>query len=192
MLRDLVIKTRSCRRFDQAVSIEKQTLLDLVDLARMSASGMNKQPLKYILSWDKETNDLIFPHLGWAGALSDWPGPAEGERPSAYVVILGDTEISPSFGVDPGIAAQTIMLGAREKGLAGCMIGSAKKEPLRKALSIPSRYEIVLVLALGHPAETIIIEAMGDDGDYNYWRDDEGQHHVPKRSLEEIILSDPE
>jgi nitroreductase len=191
MLCDLVIKTRSCRRFDQAVSIEKQTLIDLVDLARLSASGMNKQPLKYILSYDRKTNDLIFPHLGWAGALADWSGPAEGERPSAYIVILGDTDIRPSFGVDPGIAAQTMMLGARENGLAGCMIGSAKTEPLRKALSIPSRYEIVLVLALGHPAETIIIEAMGDDGDYNYWRDEEGQHHVPKRSLEEIILPGP-
>ena len=134
MLRDLVIKTRSCRRFNQAVAVEKQTLVELVDLARLSASGMNKQPLKYLLSWEAEKNGKIFPHLGWARALTDWPGPAEGERPSAYIIILGDTAISESFGVDYGIAAQTIMLGAREKGLAGCMIGSAQKEPLRETL----------------------------------------------------------
>ncbi len=189
MLRDLVVKTRSCRRFNEAVAVEKQTLIELVDLARLTASGVNRQPLKYIISWEAERNGLIFPHLGWAGALPDWPGPAQGERPSAYIIILGDTEISESFGVDPGIAAQTIMLGAREKGLGGCMHGSAKKDPLREALKIPTRYEIVLVLSLGQPAETIILEEMGSDGDYDYWRDEDGRHHVPKRSLEEIILT---
>ena len=188
MLRDLVIKTRSCRRFDEAAAVEKQTLVELVDLARLTASGMNRQPLKYILSWEAEMNAVIYPHLGFAGALTDWDGPAEGERPSAYIIILGDTEIRPTFGVDPGIAAQTIMLGAQEKGLAGCMIGSAKKEPLQAALKIPSRYEIALVLALGEPAETIILETIGADGNHNYWRDDEGRHHVPKRPLDEIIL----
>jgi nitroreductase len=189
MLRDLIVKTRSCRRFNQAVAVEKQTLMDLVDLARLSASGMNRQPLKYILSHDPETNTKIFPYIGWAGALKDWPGPAEGERPAAYIIILGDTEISDSFGVDYGIAAQSIMLGARGKGLAGCMIGSAKKDPLRAALNIPARYEILLVLALGQPAETAILENMPADGNFNYWRDAEGRHHVPKRSLKEIILT---
>ena len=188
MLRDLVLKTRSYRRFDEAAPVEKQTLVELVDLPRLTASGMNRQPLKYILSWEAKENEMIFPHLGFAGGLKDWDGPAEGERPSAYIIILGDTEISPSFGVDPGIAAQTIMLGAQEKGLAGCMIGSAKKEPLQEALKIPSRYEIVLVLALGQPAETVMLEAMGSDDSHNYWRDEAGQHHVPKRSLADIIL----
>jgi nitroreductase len=189
MLRDLIVKSRSCRRFNQAVAVDKQTLMDLVDLARLSSSGMNRQPLKYILSCDPETNAKIFPHIGWAGALKSWPGPAEGERPAAYIIILGDTAISDSFGVDHGIAAQSIMLGAREKGLAGCMIGSAKKDPLRAALNVPSRYEILLVLALGHPAETVILEDMPADGNFNYWRDDQDRHHVPKRSLEDIIVT---
>ncbi|MDH7484717.1 MAG: nitroreductase family protein [Anaerolineae bacterium] len=188
MIRDLVLKNRSYRRFHQEVAVELETLRELVDLARLSASGANKQPLKYILSCDAEKNALIFPHLSWATYLRDWPGPAEGERPSAYIIILGDTEIRPSFGCDHGIAAQSILLGAVEKGLGGCIIGGVQKEGLRQALGIPPRYEILLVLALGKPKETVVIEPLGPDGDIRYWRDAQGVHHVPKRSLDEIII----
>jgi nitroreductase len=160
----------------------------LVDLARLSASGANLQPLKHVLSCDPQKNALIFPHLAWAAYLKDWPGPAEGERPSAYVVVLGDTEIRKSFGVDHGIAAQSILLGATEKGLGGCIIASIQKEKLRRALTIPERYEILLVLALGKPNETVVIDPVGSEGDIKYWRDSQGIHHLPKRALEEIIV----
>jgi nitroreductase len=186
-LKELVAKNRSYRRFHQDVSIEPETLRQLVDLARLSASAGNHQPLKYILSCDPQKNMLIFPQLAWAAYLKDWPGPSEGERPSAYIIILGDKDIQESFGCDHGIAAQSILLGATEQGLGGCIIASIRKEGLRQALNIPDRYEILLVLALGKPKETVKIEAVGPDGDIKYWRDDEGTHHVPKRSLEEII-----
>jgi len=124
MIRDLVRKNRSYRRFYQEVAIELQTLRELVDLARLSASAANIQPLKYILSCEPQKNALIFPHLAWAGYLKDWTGPCEGERPAAYIIILGDTQISQSFGCDHGIAAQSILLGATEKGLGGCIIGT--------------------------------------------------------------------
>ena len=120
--------------------------------------------------------------------MRSWSGPAEGERPSAYIVILGDTEISKSFGCDHGIAAQSIMLGATERGLGGCMIGSIKKNALRETLEIPERYEIQLVLALGKPAETVVLEDVGPDGDIKYYRDEADVHHVPKRSLDDLIL----
>jgi len=188
MLRDLIIKNRSYRRFYQEVAISCETLRELVDLARLSASGANRQPLKYILSCEPEKNARIFPCLGWAAYLKDWPGPEEGERPSAYIIILGDTEISQSFFVDHGIAAQSILLGATEKGLGGCIIASIQKQALRQALDIPARYEILLVLALGKPKETVLLEPVGPDGDIKYWRDSKGVHHVPKRSLEEILI----
>ena len=126
--------------------------------------------------------------MAWAGYLRAWPGPAEGERPSAYIVILGDTEIRKTFGCDHGIAAQSIMLGATERGLGGCMIGSIKKNALRETLEIPERYEIQLVLALGKPAETVVLEDVGPDGDIKYYRDEADVHHVPKRSLDDLIL----
>jgi len=188
MLMDLIVKNRSYRRFHQDKPVDRATLLELVDLARLSASGGNAQPLKYVLSCEAETNAAIFPHLAWAGFLKDWPGPAEGERPTAYIVILCDTEIAQYGGVDHGIAAQSILLGAAERGLGGCMIGSIDHEGLRKALALDSRYEILLVIALGVPAEMVELEQLPADGSTAYWRDADGTHHVPKRTLDEIIV----
>ena len=187
-MRDLVLRNRSYRRFYEEVDITLETLKELVDLARLSASATNAQPLKYILSCDRHKNSLIFAHLVWARFLTNWSGPAEGERPSGYIVVLGDTEISRFWDYDAGIAGQSILLGATEKGLGGCMIANIRKEGLRKALKIPERYEMLLVLALGKPREKVVIETVGPDGNTRYWRDREGVHHVPKRPLDEIII----
>jgi nitroreductase len=188
MIASLIRKNRSYRRFFQDVSVDIGTLVYLVNLARLSASGANRQPLKYILSCDPETNARIFPHTRWAGYLKDWKGPEEGERPAAYIVILGDTEIGKNFGCDHGIAAQSIMLGATEWGLGGCMLGALDRDGLRQALEIPEQYEILLVLGLGKPKETVVIEDVGPDADIKYWRDSDDVHHVPKRPLKEVIL----
>lgn len=184
----VVLKNRSYRRFYQDRLIETATLKELIYLAAHSASGLNLQPLKYVLSNESKKNALIFAQIGWASYLKDWPGPVEGERPSAYIIILGDTKISRNFGCDHGIAAQSILLGATEKGLGGCMIATIHKEELAKALSIDPRYEILLVIAIGQPKERVVIEPLGKEGDIRYWRDSQGVHHVPKRALEDIIV----
>lgn len=189
MIADLVRKNRSCRRFYQEVPIKFETLEELVGLTRYCASAANLQPLKYILSCEPEKNALIFKHLAWAGYLKEWKGPPEGERPSAYIIVLGDTTIAKSFGCDHGIASQTILLCATEKGLGGCMVGSIKRNKLRQALSIPGHLEILLAIALGKPKETVVIEIVGSEGDIKYWRDSQDVHHVPKRSLDEIIVA---
>ena len=188
MIKDLILKNRSYRRFFEDHKIEKEVLKGLVELARLSASGANLQPLKYILSCEPKKNLLIFPHLKWAGYLKDWPGPEQKERPSAYIVILNDTRIAKTPGCDHGIAAESMLLGATEKGLGGCMIGSIDKEALRNALKIPAYLEIALVLALGKPREKVKIEAVTDEKDIKYWRSKDGIHHVPKRSLDDIII----
>jgi len=188
VIRELILKNRSYRRFYQEVDIKLETLRELVDLARLSASARNAQPLKYILSCEPQRNSLIFPHLAWARFLTGWSSPGEGERPSAYIIILGDTEISRFWDYDAGIAGQSIMLGATGRGLGGCIIASIDREELRKALDIPPRYEILLVLALGKPKEKVVIETVGPSGDTKYWRDNKGVHHVPKRLLDDIII----
>lgn len=187
MIKGLIKKNRSYRRFKSGFEIKKETLIELIELARLSASAANLQPLKYIISCDEEKNNKIFPCTKWAGYLSDWDGPGEGERPSAYILILGDTSIAKSFGCDHGIAAQNILLGAVEKGLGGCMLGAVKRKALHEELNIPSKYEVLLVVALGKPNEEVVVDK-ACDGDIKYWRDDQDVHHVPKRPTEEIIL----
>jgi nitroreductase len=186
-LKDLIVKTRSYRRFDENQSVDYKTLESLINLARLSASGANRQPLKYLIFNKPSDADKIFPKLSWAGYITDWAGPEKGERPAAYIIILGDKTIADSFGIDHGIAAQSIMLGATEAGLGGCIISSVKHDDLMDELSIPDNLEILLVLALGKPVEKVVIDA-AKEGDIKYWRDENKTHHVPKRSLDELII----
>lgn len=188
MIRDLIIKNRTYRRFYQNVEITEKLLLELVDLARLSSTGANLQQLKYIISNTEQKNEMIFEELRWAAYLKDWNGPEEGEKPSAYLIMVVDKEISPNIYWNHGIACQSILLGAVEKGYGGCMFGGFNKENLKTKLNVPERYDILLVIALGKPKETVILEEMKPDGDVKYWRDDSGVHHVPKRSLDDLIL----
>lgn len=187
-MEDLIKKNRSRRRFFEDERISTEFLRGLIGLARLCASAGNFQPLRYVISNGPDKNRLIFPHLKWAGYLKEWPGPKEGERPSAYILVLGDLNVTKNFGCDHGIAAQSILLGAVEAGLGGCMLSAIDRMGLAKALNIPDEYEILLAIALGKPREAVKIEDMGPDGDVKYWRDERGVHHVPKRSLDDLIL----
>ena len=144
---------------------------------------------KYFLSCDSDINAIIFRNLTWAGYLQGWTGPEEGERPSAYILILGDKSISTSFGIDSGIAAQSIRLGATEMGLGSCVVGSIKRKELAKSLELSERFEILITIPIGKPKETVALETIKGNGDIKYWRDDAGVHHVPKRTLNEIIVN---
>jgi nitroreductase len=186
--KELVKSNRSCRRFDNTFPLDTQTLTELVELARYTASGANNQPLKYIISSSREQNDQIFSCLAWAAYLKAWKGPEPGEQPTGYIVILGDTTIAKNFWCDHGIAAQTMLLGARARGLAGCMFAAINIKKLKELLGIGDHLEVKLVIALGKPVEEACIDDVGDDGDIRYFRDDTQVHHVPKRKLEDLIL----
>jgi nitroreductase len=187
MLKELIMKNRSYRRFYQSEKISEEQLREWVDLARSSASARNAQTLKYILSINDGLNAQIFQQLSWAGYLTTWKGPEEGERPSAYIVILNDTLISSNHFCDEGIALQSILLGATETGYGGCIIHSVNRNKLREILQLSEQYEILYVLALGKPKETVVLEEIKED-DIKYWRDENQVHHVPKRGLDDIIL----
>ncbi|MGC9373665.1 MAG: nitroreductase family protein [Bacteroidales bacterium] len=188
MIKELITKNRSYRRFYHNHKLSIEELKDLVELARLSASGRNLQPLKYYLSADEETNQKVFSTLAWAGYLKDWDGPEEEERPTGYIIILGDTRLTNNYLCDHGIAAQSILLGVVEKGLGGCIFASIQKEKLKQLLNIDKHFEILLVIALGKPKEKVVIEEV-KNGDIKYYRDEKQVHHVPKRSLDELIIS---
>lgn len=188
MLKDLILKNRTYRRFQQEHEITRTEIEELIDLARLSSSAGNLQQLKYIISNTTEKNKKIFANIRWAGYLKDWPGPVEGEKPSAYIVVLHDKSIGQNCFWDHGIAAQSILLGATEKGLGGCMFGSFDKVSLRAELKIDEKYEILMVIALGIPVEKVVLNEMDDSGNIKYWRDAEQVHHVPKRALKDMII----
>ncbi len=188
MVKDIVLKNRSYRRFYGDSKIERSVLVELIDLARLSPSGRNLQPLKYFIVNDNDTNAKVFSTLSWAGYLKDWDGPEESERPMAYIVMMVDKNLtSGTPAIDEGIACQSILLGAVEKGLGGCIIQSVKRAELAKMLDIPESLEIALVIALGKPKEEVRIVDIQND-DIKYYRDENGVHYVPKRRMDDIII----
>ncbi len=187
MLKDLILKNRSYRRFFQNEEIDIETLKELIELARFTATAANLQSLKFMLINNSEENEKVFSCLKWAGYLKDWNGPEEGEKPSAYIIVLNDIKIYQNASYDVGLACQSILLGAVEKGFGGCMFGSVNRDSLRQLFSIPAKYEIRLVIALGKPKEKVIIDDITND-DIKYWRDENATHHVPKRKLEDLIF----
>jgi nitroreductase len=190
MLKDLVFHNRSIRRFDQSARIAPETLRELCDLMRLSPSGRNAQPLKYLVVSSEDMCASVYPTLGWAGYLKEWDGPEEGERPAAYIVILGDTTIASNYGIDAGLSIQSMTLGAVEKGLGGCIIQTVRRDDLAKILDVPAQYEILYVVALGKPVEKVVVEPLETGGDIKYWRDADKTHHVPKRALKDMIIAE--
>lgn len=185
----LVKQDRSYRRFDESMKLSEDKLAELIGLVRYCPSTANSQALKFMPVYTEKGCAAVFETLGWAAALPEWNGPAEGERPGGYIIVLCDRELAEKKPVDTGICAQTIMLGAAALGYGGCMLANIRRKELMEALLIdPERFSVELVLALGKPAETVQIVDLPEVGSVKYYRDAEGRHYVPKRGLEELIV----
>lgn len=188
MFKDLVRKNRSYRTFESGYEISREDLLELIDVARITPSAINMQPLLYV-PLTKEHTDRILPFTKWAGAL-DIKLPPENRGPSAFILICIDKNRTPNAAPamrDVGIAAQTILLAATEMGLGGCMIGSHNTEKIKQEFELDEDIDILLCIALGKPNETVILEE-AVDGNVKYYRDSENRHHVPKRRLCDIVI----
>lgn len=184
MIYEKIAGRRTIRKYVRR-DIPRNVFIRCVDAARLSPSSMNLQPLKYIIVNDQTLLEKVFSTLKWAGYLPDYQ-PSRDEMPRGYIIILLDKEIRMSYGVDPGIAAMSISMVAYEEGLGSCILGAIDKPKLRRILNIPESLEIVLVVALGYPAEKPIVDKV-KDGVIKYWLDDAEVLHVPKRNLEDIL-----
>lgn len=190
MLKELLTRSRSYRRFKQEPAPSLAVLQGLVEMARLAPSASNQQPLKYALVQEAKKREEVFSCLTWAGYLTDWPGPQAKEKPTAYIIILSDPHLSKSAEIDVGLAAQTMILAANEQGFGGCLLGSVDRPRLRKYLDLPEELEIHLVLALGTPGEDVRLTTVGSDDDIRYWRDNDDIHYVPKRSADKMIVAE--
>lgn len=187
-MEELALSARSYRRFDEARAVDPAFLEACVNVARRTPSAGNRQPLRYALSTSARMNATLFANVSWAAKLRDWPGPAEGQRPAAYIVIGGDMRWPTFHGVDLGIAAQTLNLLLAEAGLRSCMLANIKAGPVAEAVGFPEGVKALLVLAIGYPAETVVLEEAAPGGDLSYYRDAADAHHVPKMGLDEVLL----
>ena len=186
--KNLVYEGRTFRRFDSSYAVSDDELLWLVDLGRVTPRARNAQWIYFGVTNHPDSCQRIFSTLRWAAALPEWNGPTETERPSAYILLLENTQY-PIKGSDIalGIVSQTILLGARSIGLGGCHILSFNPKTLSESLHIPEQLKVRMVLALGKPIETVEIRNLPPSGDARYWRED-NVHCVPKAPLRDIII----
>jgi nitroreductase len=185
MIYERIINRRTIRKFKQQ-DVPREILRKCVDAARLSPSGSNAQPLKYVIVDEENLLPRVFSTLKWAASIPGYKH-APDEVPAAYIVMLLDTKIREQPGNDTGIAAMSISMVAYEEGVASCMLGSVDRLNLKQVLKIPDHLQILLVVALGYPAETsIAVELKGEDT--KYWLDDKGVLNVPKRRLEDIAV----
>jgi nitroreductase len=183
---EAALQRRTIRKFKQQ-PVQRKLLEKYVDAARMAPSGSNVQPLKYIIVDDPAKVSQVFANVKWAGYIAPKGDPGEGERPVAYILILADTEIKKAgYELDAGAAAQNIFLTALEDGVGTCWMGSIDRDKIRELLKIPERYIINTLVALGYMGESPVAEEMKDS--VKYYKDSQGVLHVPKRTLQEVIL----
>lgn len=192
MIKELVKANRSYRGYDESRRITKEELLDMVDCARLSASSVNQQPLRYYLAWEKAAVDEIQSMTKWAKGLPQLHLPHEGMCPTGFIVICQDTRVWESlarFQKDVGIAAQTILLRAVEMGLGGCMIGNFNAGEVKERLKLADYLAPLLIVAVGKPAEQVVLTEAAEGESIAYYRDENDVHYVPKRRLEDIVLN---
>lgn len=182
---------RTVRRFKEDRKVSVDTLKRLVELTRYCPSGRNAQPLRYVLITEEEDREKVFPLLKWAGYYTDWDGPEKGEHPTAYLIQCLDTKFGKECLCDDGLQLEAITLGMHTLGLGGCIIKAFNAPKLAEVLNLDLRYVPRYVLALGYPAEMVTIEDMplDDAADFKYYRTPDAVHHVPKRQLEQLIIS---
>jgi nitroreductase len=185
-------KNRSYRNYDASYIVTEEQLKKLVELTRFCPSSVNMQPFKYYLSCNPTTNARIQPLTKWARALQPMEIPKPGHYPTAFIVICYDETIGPGierFGKDVGIVAQTIVLGAVEMGLGGCMIGNFSPAKISAALELADTLRPALIIAIGKPQENIVLLDASVGSSLNYYRDEQDVHYVPKRTLSEILIN---
>ncbi|MDP7416074.1 MAG: nitroreductase family protein [Dehalococcoidales bacterium] len=183
---EAVNKRRSIREFKD-IAVPYDMLEKCVDAARLAPSTRNRQPCEYIIVDDEPLLPQVFDTVRLWFAT-----PPPGRRPRAYIITLVNSTSENELGgvrkttiYDVGMAAENIMLVALEHGLGTCAILSYQERVLRQTLNIPAKYEIALMLALGFPDESPVVEAAA--GSVRLWRDHQGVRHIPKRNLKDIF-----
>lgn len=184
-MQEVIRARRSIRRF-QRKPVPEAVMLDLLEAARLSPTGTNAQPLRFIGIRSADLCSALFAHLRWAGYIPDGSAsPTAETQPAAYVVLLVDKSIRPQADNDAGAAAMSMMLSAQAHGVASCWLGSVDRPKVAALLDLDTgRFQVHTVLALGYPAQTSrAVPAV--DGNLKYYLEAPDQLCVPKRPPED-------
>lgn len=184
-LYDLIVSRRTIREFkDRPVSLE--LLENFVNAGRLAPQTANRQPLEFVIVDDPNICEKMFSLVKFAGSI-EWE-PEAAKQPRAYIAIVVNKTIQkPAWApFDVALASENISLAAWEEGVGSCLLGAFSKDKVTELLNIPENYDLALLVALGYPAHKAQIEEM-EGNKVEYWRDEDGTFHVPKRPLKKLI-----
>jgi nitroreductase len=182
---DLIRSRRTIRQF-QPVPVPRDVLEKLADAGRLAPSAANLQPLEFIVVDEEEGKKRIFSCLKWAAYIAPEGNPKPGHEPTAYIVVLVNTQVrEKSYEYDIGAAVENIILAAWAEGIGSCWTISGDRTQIAHILSVPRTHRVDCVIALGYPDESPIAEDMKES--VRYWKDASGRLHVPKRNLKDIL-----
>ena len=176
---------RTIRRF-QPKPIEPAVLERIVDAGRLAPSGANCQPVEFILVTQATLCQQVFTTTAWAGRVTPRRTPKAGQEPTAWVIVLLNSQRGPATATaDAAAAIENMLLTAVDAGLGSCWIGSVQRKELAAILNIPDHCTIDSTVALGYPDESPLAEETDDD--IAYYLDDNDLLHVPKRRLKDVL-----
>lgn len=186
-LMELLKTRRTYRRFEQK-EISQEIIDEILTAARYSSSGMNKQPLSYIVINEPQKVADVFEHTRWAGSLPPELGhPKEHERPVLFIAVITNTDLNPNCDTDAGLAISNMTLAAWNRGVGSCIIGACNKEKLSDMFGLSDVQKLHSVVAFGYPSHTSTIVDLDKDASFKYYLDDNKDYVVPKRKLEDIV-----
>ena len=140
-----IFARRSIRKYITK-PIDKENIKTMLQAAMAAPSSSNRKPWHFIVVTDQQKRKKLSKGR-YAKFLVESP---------VVLVGCGDKKASPNwYAVDTTIAMQNMVLTATSEGLGTCWIGSFSENQVKKLLSIPERFRVIALLALGYRRETV-------------------------------------
>jgi nitroreductase len=138
------VRTALAVREYQEKDVPRDIVRRIVEAGRLTGSGMNSQPWRFIVVEDRETLRRI-------GAIAR-TGPYVSQAPLAIVVAIERTKFSVS---DASRAIQSMILTAWSEGVASNWVGFFGLDGIRPLLGVPDDLDVLAVLPFGYPVRAV-------------------------------------
>lgn len=178
---ECLMERRSCRRFKQD-AISREDIDKMIDAGRYAPTGANRQPVRFAVITSPEKAAEMFEHTGWLTGT-----PVEGERPTAYIIIMCDTTAGGGAEASAACAATTVMLAAHALGYGSCWCGCHGKEEVVSLLGLPENIEPRITISLGRYAEEFVVHDPSPE--LKVAMQDDGKIHLGKLGREDVTLT---
>jgi nitroreductase len=146
---ELVNNRYACRSY-RPQPVEEDKLLRVLEAVRLSPSGSNRQPWKFVVVHNEEVKQRLVRACAGQGFIAIAPVVIAG------VGLMPERMMScgvPGDPVDLAIALTHLSLAATAEGLATCWIGAFSQDGVREVLGVPQTAKVVELMTLGYPAD---------------------------------------